>query len=117
MKRSIRYGFTLAEIIISMGILMIIVALALPNYNGFTTSAACNNSANILYSDVIAQRQRALSTCYETGITINETGDTGTYYCWEFDPFSTATAHRRITKTVNLTRLFNKPILFRFPCG
>jgi prepilin-type N-terminal cleavage/methylation domain-containing protein len=114
MKRPVRCGFTLIEILIVMGILMIIMALALPNYNSFTTAVACNNSASIMYSDIVAMRQRALSTSYDTGIVINETANTGTYRCWEYDPL---TDTQRTTKTVELTRLFNRPISFRFPCG
>jgi len=115
MNKRVRRGFSLVEVMIAMGILALLIALFMPNYNHFTDSAACRNASSMLYTDILAQRQRTLSTCIDTGITINETGDTGTYYLWEQDP--KIPGNRIVTRRVDLEKLFGRTILLRFPCG
>lgn len=73
-------GFTIIELIVTMGILCFLIALALPMYRSYTTAWACRNAAQILYSDLVLQRQRAFSQCLPTGVTI---GADGTYGLWE----------------------------------
>ncbi|MHC9544040.1 MAG: Tfp pilus assembly protein FimT/FimU [Vulcanimicrobiota bacterium] len=75
-----RKGFTIIELIVTMGILCFLIALALPMYRSYTTAWACRNAAQILYSDLVLQRQKAFSQCLPTGVTI---GTDGTYGLWE----------------------------------
>jgi prepilin-type N-terminal cleavage/methylation domain-containing protein len=75
-----RKGFTLVEIIVTLSIVCFIVALALPSYREYTSAWTCRSAAQILYVDLLAQRQRAFSLCLPTGISI---GTGGTYSLWE----------------------------------
>jgi len=73
-------GFTIVELIVTLAIFCFVIALAMPMYRSYTTAWACRNAAQILYSDLVLQRQKAFALCQPTGVTANEDG---TYGLWE----------------------------------
>jgi prepilin-type N-terminal cleavage/methylation domain-containing protein len=75
-----RRGFTIIELLVTIAIFGFVIALALPMYRSYTTAWACRNAAQILYSDLVLQRQKAFALCQPTGVTVNENG---TYGLWE----------------------------------
>jgi len=66
---------------VTLAIMCLIIGLTLPMYRGYTTSWASRNAAQILYSDLMMQRQKAFSLCLPTGLTL---GTNGTYTLWEW---------------------------------
>ena len=101
----------MTEMIISTGILMVLISVSAPYFNSYTSSSSSANAANILYADLLAQRERCISLCRDTGITIdpNAPEDNGTYIVWEVDP---NTGSPRPLKTVCLSQYFGKKITF-----
>jgi hypothetical protein len=63
-----------------MAILASLMALALPSYRGYTSAWTCRSAAQILYADLVSQRQRCFTTCLSTGVNIH---CNGTYSLWE----------------------------------
>gem|GEM_PF-2384493 len=74
-------GFTIIELLVTLAIFCTVIAMAMPMYRSYTTAWACRNAAQILYSDLMLQRQKAFSLCLPTGITI---GAKGNYSLWEW---------------------------------
>lgn len=116
-KNFARRGFTMVELIIAMGILITIISISIPNFNRFSTASASDNAASLLYSDMIAQRERALSICLDTGIVLNPTVNDGSYYLWETDWNDPAHLRRITTKRVKLSQITGRKITFSYPCG
>jgi prepilin-type N-terminal cleavage/methylation domain-containing protein len=108
-KRADR-GFTIAEILIAIGILLVLFSLMLPDFKSSTDASTCTNAANLLYCDMLAQRQRCLSACRETGIEINKWANDGRYQLWEGKVDN-------VTKYVDLCRVFGRKITVIRICG
>jgi Tfp pilus assembly protein FimT len=103
-----RKGFTLMEFIISMGIIMVIITMLAPNFQGISSQTICKNAASALYSDLMASEKRSMDTCLECGILFNTNSpaDDGTYQVYEG-------TQSNIVKTVCLSRVFSKEVKFR----
>ncbi|MDQ7823710.1 MAG: prepilin-type N-terminal cleavage/methylation domain-containing protein [Candidatus Eremiobacteraeota bacterium] len=106
-------GFSIVELMVSLGILGVIIAIIIPNFNNYTASATCRNAALILYQDVLAMRQRAQAISFDTGIDISPPDPSGSsppvYTLWESDDLE-----ETVIKRVDLSRLFSKEIRFYF---
>jgi prepilin-type N-terminal cleavage/methylation domain-containing protein len=53
-------GFTLVELIIVIGLITILLAVASSNFNNYTKKMSIESQTRKLYSDLMAQRTRAL---------------------------------------------------------
>jgi prepilin-type N-terminal cleavage/methylation domain-containing protein len=90
-----RKGFTLVEIIVTVGLLTTLLACAIPFYRSSVAAWTCQRAARALYADLLLQQQRSLSLYSPAGITIHARGS---YELWET---SSTSADRKTTKTAS----------------
>lgn len=111
-----RFGFTLLELLISISILAIIMAIGIPAYRAAESRQILKNAAQMLAMDLKAQRQRANQMNYTAcGITVS-----GTYngvncssgYC-KFDKETTTNVNK---SGINFQRLFGRNITLTISC-
>lgn len=74
MKRKMRSssGFSIVEVLVAIGIIMIIAALSMPSLQGYIINRSLKSAARELISDVNESKERAISENREYRITLTE---------------------------------------------
>jgi type IV pilus assembly protein PilE len=94
--KKLNAGFTLLELMITVAVVGILVAISLPSYNAFTQRARCANAAGVLLESANIAERRRLETGSYASAPVPATSDGGYYsilYGADADSFTlTATA-------------------------
>jgi type IV pilus assembly protein PilE len=77
--KKLNAGFTLLELMMTVAIVGILVAISLPSYNAFTQRARCANAAGVLLESANIAERRRLETGSYAGAPVPSTSDGGHY--------------------------------------
>jgi len=99
-----RDGFTLLELLVSIGILVILLAIAIPNYGAMRARARLRGATLRLYGDINYAKINAIKTGVHNTILFNQSigGSTYNYVIFmDQDSDTTYDSWERIVKRVN----------------
>lgn len=101
------FGFSLLELIVTIGVLATVMMIGLPAYRAAESRQILKNAAQMLAMDLKAQRQRANQMNYPCGVEIK--GSTYSYDKYDQANYPTSTTKSNI-KTVEFKKLFGRDI-------